>query len=328
MLFRLVLMEKLDLKDRKILYNLDLNSRQSFRSIGRKVGLTKDAVVNRVKKLQEKGIIKNYYVPINFFRLGYSFPRFYLKYQYANPEIKKEIIDFFVKNKHISIVNSTEGQFDLTIFAFVKNIASFSFTWDKIFNKYRDYFTNQVFSTVCGTIEYKHSYLINQNEIENRIYYERFDQGIVVETDDLDIAILKLLNNNARIPTIEVAEKVNSKSKTISNRINKLIRTGIILAFRVNIDYPKIGYKWYKADIFLKNTTNSQKILKHIEKNPNLITYMKTIGYCDLEFLFSLNNVNQLHQIISDTAKKFPDSIKNYYYTSITETNKYQFYPK
>jgi len=50
-------MEKLDLKDRKILYELDLNSRQSFRSIGRKVGLSKDIVASRVKKLQEEGII-------------------------------------------------------------------------------------------------------------------------------------------------------------------------------------------------------------------------------------------------------------------------------
>jgi len=50
-------MEKLDLKDRKILYQLDIDSRQSFRSIGRKVGLSKDIVATRVKKLQEKGII-------------------------------------------------------------------------------------------------------------------------------------------------------------------------------------------------------------------------------------------------------------------------------
>jgi len=48
-------MEKLDLKDRKILYHLDLDSRQPFRSIGRKVGLSKDAVVSRVKNFKKKG---------------------------------------------------------------------------------------------------------------------------------------------------------------------------------------------------------------------------------------------------------------------------------
>ena len=50
-------MEKIDLKDRKILYHLDINSRESFRSIGKKVGLSKDVVASRVKKLEEKGFI-------------------------------------------------------------------------------------------------------------------------------------------------------------------------------------------------------------------------------------------------------------------------------
>ena len=44
-------MEKIDVKDRKILYQLANDSRQSFRSIGRKVGLSKDIVASRVKRL-------------------------------------------------------------------------------------------------------------------------------------------------------------------------------------------------------------------------------------------------------------------------------------
>ena len=58
-------MEKLDLKDRKILYHLDIDSRQSFSSIGRKVGLHKDVVANRVNKLVEKGIIRNFFTDIH-----------------------------------------------------------------------------------------------------------------------------------------------------------------------------------------------------------------------------------------------------------------------
>jgi DNA-binding Lrp family transcriptional regulator len=53
-------MEKLDVKDRKILYHLDLDSRQPFSQLGKKVGLSKDLVAYRVKKLHERGIIKNF----------------------------------------------------------------------------------------------------------------------------------------------------------------------------------------------------------------------------------------------------------------------------
>ena len=65
-------MEKLDLKDRKILYELDLDSRQSFRSIGRKVGLSKDIVATRVKKLDENGVITGYCTIVDYSKLSYN----------------------------------------------------------------------------------------------------------------------------------------------------------------------------------------------------------------------------------------------------------------
>ncbi|MFO7677029.1 MAG: AsnC family protein, partial [Thermoplasmatota archaeon] len=41
---------KLDLKDRKILYELDLDCRQSNSQIGKKVGLGRDVVSYRINK--------------------------------------------------------------------------------------------------------------------------------------------------------------------------------------------------------------------------------------------------------------------------------------
>ena len=43
------IMVKIEIKDKKILYQLDVNSRQSFSQIGRKVGISKATVGYRVK---------------------------------------------------------------------------------------------------------------------------------------------------------------------------------------------------------------------------------------------------------------------------------------
>jgi len=51
-------MVNIDLKDRKILYELDLNARQSLNEIGKKVGLNKDSVAYRIKRMEDEGIIK------------------------------------------------------------------------------------------------------------------------------------------------------------------------------------------------------------------------------------------------------------------------------
>jgi len=74
-------MEKLDLKDRKILYVLDKNSRQSIRSIYKKVSLSKDVVANQVKT-EKSGIIKLFYPRYDTLQLGLNFLRFYFKFPY------------------------------------------------------------------------------------------------------------------------------------------------------------------------------------------------------------------------------------------------------
>ena len=51
----------IDVKDRKILYQLDLNSRQSLNTIGSNVRLTKTVVQYRIDRLVKTGIIKNFY---------------------------------------------------------------------------------------------------------------------------------------------------------------------------------------------------------------------------------------------------------------------------
>ena len=85
-------MTKIDLKDRKILYELDLDARQSLTKVGKKVGLKKDVVSYRIKRMQDEGIIKNFWTAINTFKLGYNVFRIYINFQYMSTNIKYEII--------------------------------------------------------------------------------------------------------------------------------------------------------------------------------------------------------------------------------------------
>ena len=106
-------MEKLDLKDRKILYHLDLNSRESFRSIGRKVGLSKDVVASRVKRMEDEGVIRGYWTIIDSYRFGYQVYRYYIIFQNATSEKKEEIMQELVKYKNSLVVNALRGLYDM-----------------------------------------------------------------------------------------------------------------------------------------------------------------------------------------------------------------------
>jgi len=305
-------MEKLDLKDRKILYELDTDSRQSFRSIGRKVGLSKDIVASRVKKLQEKGIIIRFFTYYDILQLGLNLLRFYFKFQYMTPDIKKEIINHFMNNDKVKYLFSTEGSYDLGAIMIVENISDIYPFWKKTLEKYGDYFLKQVFSAYMGEKTYGHAFLLEGIEKPDRSPL-RSNMG-KVKIDNFDLEILKLLVSDSRMPTVEIAKKLKSNVTTIHSRIKRLLELKVILGFTVELDLDKIGYQVWKVDFYLSEYNKINQIIRYIEKNPLLYCVDYTIGYADLELEINVKNINQLHNIIEDLHSKFPKIIRNYSY--------------
>ena len=58
---------------------------------------------------------------------------------------------------------------------------------------------------------------------------------------------------NARIPVTEIAKTLNSTVTIINYKIKKLIKLGVIQGFRTDMDLEKLGYEFFKADIFLRD---------------------------------------------------------------------------
>lgn len=54
----------------KILENLQTHARMSFAELGRKVGLSTPAVAERVRRLEEAGVITGYHASVNMAKLG------------------------------------------------------------------------------------------------------------------------------------------------------------------------------------------------------------------------------------------------------------------
>jgi Lrp/AsnC family transcriptional regulator for asnA, asnC and gidA len=309
------IMVKVDLKDRQILYELDFNSRQSLTKLGKKVGLHKNVVAYRIKKLQQQGVIHNFYTVIDSFKLGYNSLRFYIVYQNVTPDIREEIINYFVNNKYTWWVGSFEGGYDLAVVMWVRDLRDFFVFWEETLKKYHQYFQQQKFSNYVQLRLFRHSYLVRDSyRITDREKYEITGGGRQVDTDALDFKILELLAKDARIPTVEIAERLNSTVDTVKNRIRRLMKLDVIQAFRVNYDHSKLGYHLFKVNIDLNNYNQRGRMINYIRYNPHLTMIDKSIGYHDLELDFHLKDIAHLHEIMDDFAMKFPNDIKGYTY--------------
>lgn len=321
-------MIKLDAIDKNILYQLDLNSRQSFSNIGKTINLSKANVGYRIKRLQEWGIIKNYYTVIDTFKLGYTSQRFYLIFENINKEIEKEIINYFIKNKYTWWVGSTNGRFDLVVIIWVKNINEFYNFWEKTLIKYSKYFAKQVFSPYTQLLHYRFSFLLDNYPKKDREDFEITGGGLEVDYDALDFKILKLLASNSRFQIVKMIEKLQVSGKNIRNRIRRLTDSGVIQGYRVHIDYSKLGYQYFKVDIDLADYSKIKKIISYIKKNPYLVLIDRSVGFADLELEFYIKSYDHLNNIMADLINIFPDAIKNYKQFFISKIYKSQYIPE
>jgi Lrp/AsnC family leucine-responsive transcriptional regulator len=320
---------KIDVKDKKILYQLDLNCRQSNTMIGKKVGLSKMAVRNRIKKLEQQGIIKNYCTIIDSFKLGYYALRLYINFQYSTQETKREIVNYFVKTKSTAVVYSLSGTYDFEVAFWIKDFRAFFSFWQETLNKYCDYFQNQLLSFYIEYITFKMSYLLQEEPIEERTRQtDAIKGGTHVDIDDFDFKLLQILAVNAKMPLSELSKQLGKTSEAIKYRINKFIKQGVIKAFRPNIDLSKIGYCYFKVDIYLKDYKQRSNIITYIKSNPHLFSIDVTTGLSHLELEFHLKDLTALHSLMDEMNKKFPLAIRNYNYFLFEEVHKYVFLPE
>jgi Lrp/AsnC family leucine-responsive transcriptional regulator len=73
-----------DALDRKILRQLAADGRASYQSIADEIGLSRPAVMERVKRLEERGVIKGYGVQLDRSKAGYPVTAF-VAVRYGSP---------------------------------------------------------------------------------------------------------------------------------------------------------------------------------------------------------------------------------------------------
>jgi DNA-binding Lrp family transcriptional regulator len=307
-------MGEIDVKDKKILYYLSLDSRQSFTKLGRKVGLSRELVQYRIKRLHEIGIIKNFISIIDTAPFGTIFVRFYYNFQNTTPDIKKKIINYLINHKKTAIIKLIEARYDLEVQYYFSSIPEFRFYIREFKIKFGEFISNEFFSTQLDAILFDFRFLLCKKKIQKRNSID-FEGNLGIDKpNEIEIKLLKTINRDARIPTTEIAEKLNSTPFIITNLIKKLKKKRIIKGYGLDIDFTKLGYDFFHVDIDFKRYKEIYKLIEYVKRNPFLFCIENNIGISDISLQFYLKDSNQLHEILEDISIKIPDSIKSIKY--------------
>ncbi len=302
---------KLDTKDYKILYELDLNSRQPINRLAKKIRLNKDTVLYRIKRLEEENIILRYQAYINHGKLGYISARLNIKLQNTTPEKEKEIIEFVKKQEIVGFFASCEGNVDLVIWILTKSINKLHEFWNELLNKYANYIEKTEMGIYTKIIHYPRSFLINKENTKEMIFTSIDKEEKI---DKTDIELLKILTKNARSNITTIAQKLNITTKTASVRIKNLEKRGIIQGYTALFNIEKLGYLYYKIYFDLQNT--SEEILKKLNKfisiHQNIIYSDYVIGGHACEIEVQVKNEIEIRKLIDQMKSEFSQVIRSY----------------
>lgn len=122
-----------------------------------------------------------------------------------------------------------------------------------------------------------------------------------LQIDSLDRKILKMITRNARIPYLEVARECNVSGAAIHQRIQKLIKLGIITGSKFTIEPKKIGYKTCAyMGIFLEQASLYNAVLDKLKKIPEITQCHFTTGNYSIFIKIFAHDNEHLKSILSD----------------------------
>jgi len=302
---------KLDLKDKKIITELSLNARANISDIAKKVGLSKQVVKYRLENLEKRSVIEGYYAILDISKLGYLYNRILLKYQNVNLQKENEIIKYCKTHKKIGWIIQLDGQWDLALIVWAKDIIEFEEIIDEVLQKFGKNFEDKHISVSTKIYHLKNKLLLDVQD-----YTELVLGGKIynIKLDRLDFDILGILTKNARISLLNIGNELKTHPKVIKYRINNLINKKIILGYNIKINHKILGYTHQKVFLNLTNISkeNISKLLHYIKSLKNSIYITKAVGVADLEFELLVKSNEEFHMIMRSLRFRFSNLIKNY----------------
>jgi Lrp/AsnC family transcriptional regulator, leucine-responsive regulatory protein len=315
---------KLDLYDKKILLELDINARIQSSEIAKKIKKSKQFVNYRIKKLEEQKIITGYNTVIDYSRLGFTSIRVYFKYQNITPREQEELESDLIKDNEVWWLVTAEGSVDVGYATAIKNILDFYAYWDEIMKKYKHFISKSQVSIYSHIRQFPKIYLLEKPNTEEGTL---IGASTKVPHTRLEIKLLKLLANNARMSILEIASKLKTSPQTARGHIKKLQNNGIIQGYKALINASLFGYRYYKAFINLTDTTKRNDLEKFCMRHPNILNINRTIGGSDFEIELQAKTFSEFEKIMDEIKNAFKGSIKDYEFVIAKEEKKMNYFP-
>ncbi len=299
----------LDVKDKKLVYELDLNSRLSIRQLSKRIGLSQEATRYRLNRLKEKGVITNFVTYLNFTKLGYFGYCVYCRYNNTSEQKKNEIKNYLKKDEQIYWIAEFGGRIDLAFSILAKNPLEFDKILSQIMNKYSGYLADIKLIVKLEPHKYPRKYLAEPMGVPEEKKIE-FDDYRLSKTER---KVLGKITTNARINYATISDEIGVPLSTVIYSVKKMIKEDIIGGFTILLQPNTFGYQSFQVNIVTQNINEEKlkKLLFYCKTHPNIIFFIKVLGDWNVELIYEVENMKKMQESLIELRNQFSDIIKD-----------------
>ncbi len=294
---------KIDLYDKKILYELDKKSNLSISNLAKKLRRSKQFILYRIKKLEDEGIISGYHAIVDMSKLGYFTFRVYIKFHKTTRTDEESFVKFIIKNlSRVWTITLMRGKWSYALFLGVQNVGQFHETWDAITLKYKDKIKSYNIAIYAPIYNFNRRFFLEE---ESDAIERDYGLGEKEEVTQKDREIIDIYASNVRMPYTEIAAKLGISPDNVRTRIKELERRKIIVGYKINLNIEKLGYIGYRVDLELNSTKKNKELLAYCRQHKSIYLVQKNIGGADFEMGVIAKDQANLLDIIDEMKKEF-----------------------
>lgn len=322
-------MVKIDIKDRKILMQLDMDARMPLTELAKKIRLSRQVVEYRLKRMQKEKIIHGAITVFDSVVLGFNWYRIILRLLNISKEEKMEFIEYLRNHPYIFWLGEVGGNWDLVINFICKDNFQFNEIFEELKVKFKDYVKDYEILIYIYVHDLDRRYLL-ANTNERVIFYHKMKFNPGLKIDNLDKDIIRNICNDAMIPNIDLGKKLKVTGNTIRNRIDSMIKKGVILGFRLFINPAALGYKSTML-FFQLNRADADKertLYSYLKSIPNITFIVKHLGRWSIGIEVETKDELEFQEIFIGIRGKFSDIITDFETFPLFKDHIINYFPK
>ena len=316
---------RLDVRDEKILALLANDARIPFSRLGKKVGLSKDAVRYRVRRYEEEGVIKAYLGLVDLSKFGYMTYHLLLQLNKPLEKEEKEVIDKIKEFPFVRAVLKFSGRYDLQVALVARNLAEL------------ERHSTLVQETCAQFLEREEPLLITSS-LMNRAYpgnlFDLKESTFSATSrqqpcDETDQRLLRRIANDGRATLSALGSAVGLSADAVAYRLKALGQAGYLTRFVAAINYEAIGSQLYLIMFDTRGLSDADTLVvkELLRQQPRIVWCVKALGRFNLLLYLVTDTPGDVHRVVETMRSHFPQRIREHEALLAYEEYKYTYLP-